>query len=44
MIVAIGSRGKSMPIDPENLRPDHIHCRAICEEIGDRLRDTILRR
>jgi hypothetical protein len=31
-----------MPIDPENLRLDHNHCRAICEEIGDRLRETMV--
>ena len=27
-----------MPIDHENLRLDHTHCRAICDEIGARLR------
>ena len=30
-----------MPIDHENLRLDHTHCRAICDEIGERLRETM---
>jgi len=30
-----------MPIHPEDLRLDHSHCRAICEEIGERLRETM---
>ena len=27
-----------MPSDRTNLRFDHTHCRAICDEIGERLR------
>jgi hypothetical protein len=30
-----------MPIDHENLGRDHTHCRAICDEIGERLRETM---
>ena len=30
-----------MPIDHENLRLDHTHCRAICDDIGERLRETM---
>jgi hypothetical protein len=30
-----------MPIDHENLGLDHTHCRAICDEIGERLRETM---
>jgi len=30
-----------MPIDHENLRLDHNHCRAICDEIGERLREAM---
>jgi hypothetical protein len=30
-----------MPIDHQNLRLDHTHCRAICDEIGERLRETM---
>ena len=30
-----------MPIDHENLRLDHTHCRAICDEIGERLRESL---
>ena len=30
-----------MPSDQKNLRLDHTHCRAICDEIGERLRDTL---
>jgi ATP-dependent DNA ligase len=30
-----------MPIDHKNLRLDHTHCRAICDEIGERLRETM---
>ena len=30
-----------MPIDHENLRLDHNHCRAICDEIGERLREVM---
>jgi hypothetical protein len=34
-----------MPIrdDPATLLLDHTHCRAICDEIGDRLRDVLAR-
>jgi hypothetical protein len=30
-----------MPIDHQNLRLDHTHCRAICDEIGERLRQSM---
>ena len=30
-----------MPIDRQNLRLDHTHCRAICDEIGERLREAL---
>jgi hypothetical protein len=30
-----------MPIDHENLRLDHTHCRAISDEIGERLREAM---
>jgi hypothetical protein len=30
-----------MPIDHQNLHLDHTHCRAICDEIGERLRQTL---
>lgn len=30
-----------MPSDHSQIRLDHIHCRAICDEIGDRLREMM---
>jgi hypothetical protein len=30
-----------MPIDLNNLRLDHTHCRAICDEIGERLLEIL---
>ena len=30
-----------MARDPENLRIDPTHCRAICDEIGERLRESL---
>jgi hypothetical protein len=30
-----------MPIDHQNVRLDHTHCRAICDEIGERLREML---
>ena len=30
-----------MPGDQHQIRLDHIHCRAICDEIGDRLREMM---
>jgi len=30
-----------MPSDHKNLRLDHVHCRAICDEIGERLREIM---
>jgi hypothetical protein len=30
-----------MPVDHQNLRLDHTHCRAICDEIGERLREIM---
>ena len=30
-----------MPSDHKNLRLDHAHCRAICDEIGERLREIM---
>jgi hypothetical protein len=30
-----------MPIDHQNVRLDHTHCRAICDEIGERLREIL---
>jgi len=33
--------GQTMPIDLNNLRIDHTHCRAICDKIGERLREMM---
>jgi hypothetical protein len=30
-----------MPVDHQNLRLDHTHCRAIWDEIGERLREIM---
>jgi hypothetical protein len=30
-----------MPVDHQNLHLDHTHCRAICDEIGERLREIM---
>ena len=30
-----------MARDQQNLRLDHTHCRAICSEIGERLRESL---
>lgn len=30
-----------MASDQKNLRLDHTHCRAICDEVGERLRETL---
>ena len=33
--------GRAMPSDQTNLHLDHTHCRAICDEVGYRLREIM---